>query len=216
MSDSPVLPIVVAGAGAFGLYHLWWVPYQARLEVERLALAAAAANVKNGMGAEEAIQHALAGACTAGAVAYKVPPSVSGPLCSAAGVVAEKLGKAIGKGAIVGGKKIGAGTKVAAKAVGKGAKTAAKGVKTAAKGARKVAGWLGLGALPYDLADFEDPHGRPVAERPARGTRRSQATIYAARFQDVPGEVPWRWASPKPRRPSLPAAGAAFYLRHLE
>ena len=205
--SSPVLPIVVAGGAALGFYHLWWLPYQARLEVERLALAAAAANVKKGMGAEEAIQHALAGACTAGAVAYKVPPSVSGPLCSAAGVVAEKLGKAIGKGAIVGAKKLGTGTKTAAKAVGKTTKTAAKGV-------RKAARWLGLGALPYDLADFEDPHGRPAPERPATRERRSQATIYAARYRDVPGDVPWRWASPKPRRPS--AAAAAFYLRHLE
>lgn len=183
MADgSPVLPIVVAGAGAYGLYHLWWVPYQARLEVERLALAAAAANVKKGMGPEEAVQKALAVACTAGATAYKVPPSVSGPLCSVAGVLATKLGKVVGKGAIAGGKKIGAGTKVAAKAVGKTTKTAAKGV-------RKAARWLGLGALPYDLADFEDPHGRPPAERPARRKRRSVG----------------------PRR----EGAAAYYLRHL-
>lgn len=183
----PVLQLAVAGAGAAALYQFWWLPYQTRLELERLALAAARANVRNGMGAEEAIQQALAGACTVGATVYKVPPSVAGPLCSVAGVVAEKLGKALGKGAgkaaIAGGK----ATKVAGKAVGKGAVTAAKGV-------RKAASWLGLGGLPYDLADFEDPHGgRPPAERPARRTGRSQA-----------------------RRQSAAAAGAAFYLRHLD
>jgi hypothetical protein len=209
MSDSQVLPIVVAGGAALGLYHLWWLPYRARLEVERLALEAAAANVRAGMGPEEAIQQALAGACRLGATAYKVPPSVSGPLCSAAGVVAEKLGKAVGKGAIVGGKKIGAGTVVAAKAVG-------HTTKAAASGARKAARWLGLGALPYELAAFDAPPARPAAAGPATRKRRSQATIYAARYRDVPGEVPWRWASPKPRRPSLAAAGAAYYLRHLE
>ena len=206
---SPVLPVIVAGAGAVALYNLWWVPYRARLEVERLALEAARANMRGGMGAEDAIQHALAGACSAGAMAFKFPPSVAAPLCSAAGVIAEKLGKVLGKEAIVGGKKIGAGTKIAAKAVGKTTKTAVKSV-------RKVASWLGLGALPYGGGDFEDPHGRPATERPTSRKGRSLDSLAVARGKDVPGDVPWRWASPKPHRPSSAVAGAAYYMRHLK
>lgn len=201
MADGPpVLQIVVAGAGALGFYHLWWVPYQARLEVERLALAAASANLKKGMGAEEAVQKALAGACTAGAMVYKVPPSVAGPLCSVAGVLAEKLGKAVGKEAIAGAKKVGAGTKVAAKAVGHSAKVAVKSV-------RKVASWIGLGALPYELAAFDAPASNPFARHaaagPARRKRRGLGGVSGGGRRLVPNPA---------RRP---VSGAAFYLRHL-
>jgi hypothetical protein len=194
MADSPILPIVVAGAGAVALYELAYRPWAQRRDLQLAIDAAAAANLRQGMGVEEAAQQAIAGVCVGAASVYKVPPSVSAGICQGVGVLAEKGLKVAGKGAIV-----------AAKAVGKGA-------KTAAKGARKAVGWLGLGALPYDLAEFDRPRGNPFAthardraERPAGRKRRSLTGLSGA------PSAPARRA-----RSSSARSGVAFYARHLD
>ena len=150
----------LAGAGLAG-YFLLYQPWAQRRALEELTRNAIAANRAKGMGVADAAAHAIAGACTAGAATYKMPPAVAGPLCEGVGLVAVKGALAAAKGAVIVGKFTGRGAKVVGKGVGKGAKVVGRGIGKAAKSVRHGFGLWGLGDAYEELGDFEDPHGRP-------------------------------------------------------
>jgi hypothetical protein len=137
----------LAGAGLAG-YFLLYVPWAQRRALEELTRAAILANQAKGMGVADAAAHAIAGACTAGAAVYKMPPAVAGPLCQGVGLVAVKGAQAAAKGAVIVGKLTGRGAKAVGQGVGKGASAVGKGVgKGARKAFKSIFSDLGLGAL---------------------------------------------------------------------
>jgi len=176
--------LALVGAAGVAAYQFVYRPWALRRDLEELtrqaALAAAARGGGNVTGAAGAL---VAAACTAGAAAYGAPPTVAGPICQGLAPIAIKGAVVAVKGAIVAGKVIGKGVGTGAKAVGSTVKKGAKVVHSAAHGF----GLWGLGDLPYDLGDFEDPHGGP-RPRVDRTTQRARARTKQA---------------------------AAFYLRHL-
>jgi hypothetical protein len=111
--------LVGGGIGVAGYFGWrWW-----QREQVSAALAAEAARLQaQGMSLKDSITSAAAGACTAAAAAYKMPPTVAGPLCAGAARVLIAGGEAAAKGAAIAGKAIGKGAAVVGKDVGKGAK----------------------------------------------------------------------------------------------
>lgn len=129
--------LVLAGLGGAGYFGLqWW----RREQVKKAVLAEAARLQAQGMSLEDSLKQAAGAACMAAGSLYRVPPSVSGPICSAAAQVALQSAKLTIKGAMIAGKAVGKagavvgkGAAAAGKAVGKGAAAAGKAVGTGAK-----------------------------------------------------------------------------------
>ncbi|MEO7827191.1 MAG: hypothetical protein ABIR60_08630 [Allosphingosinicella sp.] len=124
-----VTAALLGGAGYLG-YRLY---VQEKLKAALYAEAQAQLAKNPGMSIKDAMTNAAAGACTAVAAVYKVPPSAGAPMCQGLAVVATKAVELAGKGAIIAGKAIGKGTVAATKAVGHAGAVVGKGVATGAK-----------------------------------------------------------------------------------
>jgi hypothetical protein len=111
--------LVGGGLGVAG--YVGWKYWQ-REQVKAATLAEAARLQAGGMSVRDAITNAAAGACTAAAGVYKMPPTVAGPLCKGVAVLAIKGAELAAKGAVIAGKVVGKGVAAGGKAVGKGAK----------------------------------------------------------------------------------------------
>lgn len=157
--------LVGGGIGVAGYFGWrWW-----QREQIRLATLAEAARLRatQGMSLKDSIRTAAAGACTATAAGYGMPPAAAGPLCTGVATIAIAAGELGIKGAKIASKAIGKGVVSAGKGIGRGAKFAAytapkkvisKVVPKAGKVAKKVlclgifCGVEGLGEVDYRAA----------------------------------------------------------------
>jgi hypothetical protein len=128
--------IVLGGSAvAAGLGYVFWLqPYLAKKRLEEeLLRRAKEEQAKKGGSLEDQLKAVGKVACKGAAAYYKVPPDVSGPLCSAvvaAGAFAvKKGGKYVVKGAVAAGKGVGKAGKAVGKGVVKGEKAVVGGVK---------------------------------------------------------------------------------------
>jgi hypothetical protein len=165
-----LVTLAVVGAAGFAAYQFLYRPWAMQRDLEALTRAQIQANLARGMSITDAAANAVAGACAAGAAAYKVPPAISGSICQGVGVLAVAGAKQVAKGAVIAGKVLGKGV---GKGVGKGAKAVGTGAKKAVKSISHGFGLWGLEGLE-DVARTKQPRR---ARGPSR-TKQSAAAFY--------------------------------------
>lgn len=201
-SNTGTIAAVVGGLGALGVGAFLW---------SRRADAAVPAATRQTL--EDALRKGGTAGCQAAAMAYKVPPSVSGPLCGLGSLVAvaglKAAGKGIGKGAAA----------LAHTGVGRGVGKAAKGAGKVALAPIKTLGKiLHLGDVDADLLTY-------AQSRPGRARQRVKGGLRARGRSGCSGPCGCAPCGaggggrhaylPPLRRRGKKTGGRAFYLAQL-